>query len=49
VHNRLLAEIAAAALRGKKISRAKAFRFPMLARLPRINLPIALDLHLHHH
>jgi hypothetical protein len=41
-----LAEIAAAALRGKKISRAKAFRFPMLARLLRINSPIALDLHL---
>jgi hypothetical protein len=30
----LLAEIAAAALRGKKISRAKTFQFPMLARLP---------------
>jgi hypothetical protein len=31
VRNRLLAESAAAALRGKKISRAKAFQFPMLA------------------
>jgi hypothetical protein len=41
-----LAEIAAAALRGKKISRAKTFRFPMLARLLRINSSIMLDLHL---
>jgi hypothetical protein len=32
VRDRLLAEIAAAALRGKKLSRAKPFRFPMLAR-----------------
>jgi len=48
VRNRLLAESAAAALRGKKISRAKAFRFPMLARLLRITSSIALDLHLHH-
>jgi hypothetical protein len=46
VRNRLSAEIAAAAPRGKKISRSKAFRFPMLARLLRLNWPIALDLHL---
>jgi hypothetical protein len=48
VRNGLLAEIAAAALRGKKISRSKAFRFPMLARLLRINPSIALDLLLRH-
>jgi hypothetical protein len=39
-----LAEIAAAALRGKKISRAKTIRFPMLARPVRIHSSIALDL-----
>jgi hypothetical protein len=43
-----LAEIAAATLRGKKILRAKTFRFPMLARLLRINSSIALDLLLRH-
>jgi hypothetical protein len=48
VRNRLSAEIAAVALRGKKISRAKTFRFPMLARLRRINSSIALDLLLRH-
>jgi hypothetical protein len=48
VRNRLAAEIAPAALRGEKISRAKPFRFPMLARLLRINPSIALDLLLRH-
>jgi hypothetical protein len=41
VRNRLLAEIAAVALRGKKKSKAKTFRFRMLARLLRINSSIA--------
>jgi hypothetical protein len=48
VRNWLLAEIAATALRGKKFQDQKTFRFPMLARLWRINSSIALDLHLHH-
>jgi hypothetical protein len=48
VRSRLSAEIAAAALLGKKISRAKAFRFPMLARQRRIASSIALDVHLRH-
>jgi hypothetical protein len=44
----LSAEIAAAALRGKKIPSAKTFRFPMLARLLRITSSIALDVLLRH-